>query len=608
MAHKILHVLSSNFYAGSVSYAVQLAEKQAREGFSVFMITDLFIASDKFQYTQLPVSKRSLKQRYTNIRFLVKFIRKNNISIVHGHSRAASWVAYYAARICRIPMVSTIHGRQFKKSDVYGEYIIGICSNLIEHLKTEMEFEETKLEFIPNGLDIDKIGSIKRTRSGSEIVISVVGRFNGPKGENFAKFVTLVFPALLQKYPGLYINLVGSEWEAFPEEGKSMFASLQDKYGDRISKHGFIQDVFKLMANSDLVIGAGRVAIEALALRVPVMAIGEGCYHGILNKDSIAEAIASNFGDIIPESVYFHPDCELILGDLNDFLDKRPEAENLREYISIYSIDNVYTRVMKTYRKAVIKKIHPRHIPILMYHKVPDLPIDSKHRVFVIKKNFNKHLRFFAMRGLTAITFKDYEAYAAGERPVSLFPKKPFILTFDDGYANIISNVLPLTEKYRFKGVLFLLGDFSVTANFWDKDEAVSSAQLMTTADKAEFVNRGWEIGAHTMSHPHLTEINDEKVKFELTQSRKNIEEVLGTRVISFAYPFGSRNEKVKQFVEEAGFTFGISTDSGGITIEEDRFDVFRVNIFPEDGLFKMYKKTSSWYRAYHKRKKEKSV
>jgi hypothetical protein len=53
--------------------------------------------------------------------------------------------------------------------------------------------------------------------------------------------------------------------------------------------------------------------------------------------------------------------------------------------------------------------------------------------------------------------------------------------------------------------------------------------------------------------------------------------------VISFAYPFGYYNDRVKDLVKSAGFSYGIATDTGGIYIEDDRFAIFRVNIFPKN-------------------------
>ena len=93
---------------------------------------------------------------------------------------------------------------------------------------------------------------------------------------------------------------------------------------------------------------------------------------------------------------------------------------------------------------------------------------------------------------------------------------------------------------------------------------------------------------------------------YEICEGRDRIERELQTRVIAFAYPFGTYDERIKNLVKQAGFEFGIATDTGGLTIEDDRFAVFRVNMFPEESLFSLFKKTSAWYRWYYRRKRGK--
>lgn len=186
------------------------------------------------------------------------------------------------------------------------------------------------------------------------------------------------------------------------------------------------------------------------------------------------------------------------------------------------------------------------------------------------------------------------------------FPKKPIILTFDDGYVDNYTNLLPLMEKYGYKGVIYLLGDFEVTYNYWDADKGDHRDEIMTKAQKKVFVEKGWEIGSHTLTHRHLTQLSEKEAFDEIVKSKTNLEKELETQIISFAYPYGDVNEKVKELTKQSGHFLGIATDSGGMDIEEDLFQVFRINIFPNESLFQLYKKTSSWYRKYYKRKRGK--
>jgi peptidoglycan/xylan/chitin deacetylase (PgdA/CDA1 family) len=104
---------------------------------------------------------------------------------------------------------------------------------------------------------------------------------------------------------------------------------------------------------------------------------------------------------------------------------------------------------------------------------------------------------------------------------------------------------------------------------------------------------------AHTRD---LTTLGDDEVERELSESRRTLEASLGTTIISVAYPFGNSTPRVRALAARAGYRFGVATDSGGMHVEDDRFEVFRVNVFPGDGWWQLKKKTSPRYRSRFRR------
>lgn len=232
------------------------------------------------------------------------------------------------------------------------------------------------------------------------MVISVVGRLNGPKGAHISDLVSHVFPILLQRYPALSVQIVGGEWDSFPQVGKEAFADLQSRFGERIRYLGFSKQVMELMANSDVVIGAGRVVLEALALGTAVFALGEACCHGLVTKANLGDAIGTNFGDILSVAAPFRPDPVAITRELEAFVTGDVVTKiDLTELSRVYDINTIMPKILSTYTSAIMRKLSPGAIPVLMYHRVPDAPFATKHRTFVTKRNFEKHLRFFARRG-----------------------------------------------------------------------------------------------------------------------------------------------------------------------------------------------------------------
>jgi peptidoglycan/xylan/chitin deacetylase (PgdA/CDA1 family)/glycosyltransferase involved in cell wall biosynthesis len=617
---RILHVLSANFFAGSVAYAVALAEAHHREGHQVWLASDAAALPTVAAQVQLPISQRKYGQRLRNIRALRELVRRHDIDVVHAHSRAASWVSYFALRGLGVPLVSTVHGRQHLHTstslfDVYGQKVIAICENLAEHLREEVKMVPAKIEVVPNGIhwlaSSGPPAAPDPAHPGSLLRIAFIGRFNGPKGARAAALLQHVFPALLQEFPHLRVALIGGELEQLPEAGKTALTQLQSQYGERVEVIGFTDDVVGWLRRTDLVIGAGRVVMEALGEGRAALALGEALYAGPVTLASYPAAAASNFGDVLARQRSAQPfDPAPVLADARAFLAQPHRvAPALQAQVRAdYDLARVAMRVLGVYESARMALAVPGFIPVLMYHKIPDVPPATKHQIFVTKENFAKHLAYFKSRSLTPITFQDYQEFASGRRKLADFPRRPLILTFDDGYTDNYTNLLPLMQQHGYRGVLYLLGDFEVRYNQWDlaADPTEPRADIMSEAQKQAFVAAGWEIGAHTLTHPHLAGLPAAEAAHEIAASKAELERRLGINILSFAYPYGDLSPETKALVQQAGFRYAVATDSGGMHLEDDRMQIFRINMFPHESASSLFKKTSAWYRRYYRWKRKK--
>ncbi|MCU0393376.1 MAG: glycosyltransferase, partial [Thermoflexibacter sp.] len=409
---RILHTFSSDILAGSVFYALSLAEKHTVEGHEVFLVSDRNDLPTQVPQFALPIGNRKHLQRLKNVRFIKKFISEHDIQIVHAHSRASSWVSYFALLGTQIPLVSTIHGRQHIHAsvqlfDIYGDRVIAICENLKTHLINEVKMKQEKIYLLANGFDLSKLNAFTQiyqmetldfvdNHTSNQKVISLIGRLNGGKGEITAKLLESVFPILLERNKNLIINLIGGKLEELPPLGQRLFAEHNEKFGNRIKAIGFINDIPAWIKSSNLVIGAGRVAIEALYLGTPVLALGEATCHGIITEDNLQECLASNFGDILPTKEAHHHDYQFILEAITKYFENEallslPTHHSQALIKKRYNIDLIAKEILELYQSEIIKKVHPRFIPVLMYHKIPNQPIDSPNKIFVTKKDFEKH-------------------------------------------------------------------------------------------------------------------------------------------------------------------------------------------------------------------------
>ena len=156
----ILHVLSGDFVAGSETSTAAVIDRQIKNGHRVWIAAGKFTHATKAGIFSVPIYNRSLLRRLLNIRDLVRIIRLENIQIIHAHSRAASWVSFWAARLTHTAYLSTLHGRQHlhfsnRRFNIYGPRCAAVCENIREQMLEEtVAFQPENLSVIRNGIEI----------------------------------------------------------------------------------------------------------------------------------------------------------------------------------------------------------------------------------------------------------------------------------------------------------------------------------------------------------------------------------------------------------------------------------------------------------------------
>ena len=92
-------------------------------------------------------------------------------------------------------------------------------------------------------------------------------------------------------------------------------------------------------------------------------------------------------------------------------------------------------------------------------------------------------------------------------------------------------------------------------------------------------------VGSHTVDHPILSTLDDEKIVFELGRSRAWLEEVLGRPVDLFCYPNGSQDARVRRMVRQT-YRAAVSTTEGRVLPGVDWHDIPRVSVPARLSLF----------------------
>lgn len=593
----ILMALSQLEVTGAEVYGVTLSNELIKRGNNVTIVSDTLTKKFDGEYIKIEFNKRGLFQRINQVISLLKIIKEKDIQVVHAHSRASSWSCEIACKIAKIPLITTTHGRQpvhlsRKIFKAFGRETITVCENIKKHLINELGVDKNKIKVLRNPIDTSYYPFVYSDLKKDNKIVSIIGRLSGPKGEVAYKVLET-----LENVSNISIQVIGGK--EIPEKFNKFLNKSNIKF------LGYVNDIPEKIKNSDLVIGAGRVGVEAILSGKPLIAIGEAQYIGLVSPDNLIPALESNFGDINFENKnIFHWD-KLIEDIEKGFLLSKSELLALRENIqSEFDLNIIIEKIENIYaRNYVLTKKY--EIPVIMYHRViRDKSEGGVHGIYVTESQFEKHLKYLKQKGFETITFKDLLNNKYKDRFNR--GKKQIILTFDDGYTDNYNYAFPLLKKYGFKCVIYLLSHLNY--NKWDvevKENPEHKFDLMDMSMIKEMEEYGIEFGGHTKTHPKLATLPIEIAQEEILTSKKVLEEKLGHALISFAYPYGNLNEDVKKIVKNSGYNFAVATDSGDISFSEDLFQIRRIGIFSTNNFFTFKRKVSGKYN-FIKIKREK--
>jgi len=190
------------------------------------------------------------------------------------------------------------------------------------------------------------------------------------------------------------------------------------------------------------------------------------------------------------------------------------------------------------------------NIPVFTYHKV------TNQKEFGITnispERFQRQINTILELGFTPITFK-------GLLNTRSLPEKPIIITFDDGYACICKNVLPVLNKYNVKAVIFVISNYIGKENTWEPLSFQRKFKHLNNRQILDLHNNGFEIASHSKNHLFLPLYNLQTIKNEIYNSKTVLEDIINDKVVSFAYPYGFFNEYIMKIVHEAGYHFAVS-------------------------------------------------
>lgn len=178
--------------------------------------------------------------------------------------------------------------------------------------------------------------------------------------------------------------------------------------------------------------------------------------------------------------------------------------------------------------------------PVLTYHKLGPRPSGVRLKgLYVSAQIFCQQLRELRAAGLETGTLLQWDAT----------PPRQVILTFDDGYSNVLRNGLEPLAKHGFRAIQFLPANFLGKRNEWDVAAGEAPEAIMDVGQVREWIAAGHEIGSHTLSHPFLTRVSRDEAREEIATSRQKLENLFGRAVLHFCYPYGDCDDYVRELM-----------------------------------------------------------
>ncbi|MBQ4670913.1 polysaccharide deacetylase family protein [Aeromonas dhakensis] len=580
----ILMALSQLEVTGAEVYATTVGNELTRRGHQVFYVSDTLTKPTLGQVFKLRFNKRSILRRFWHVFYLVYLIKKHHIQLVHAHSRASGWSSYVACKLTGTPMITTVHGRQpvhasRKAFHALGFRAVAVCEDIASQIIDNLGVDPAIVQVLRNGIETDKFQPVPAP-DNAKPVIAIIGRLSGPKGELCYRLLDEVLDL-----DACQVKVVSG----------SQLPERFVRFRDRVDFVGYVEDVPALMAQCDLVIGAGRVAMEALLCGRPAFAIGEAKAIGLVTGQNLDEALASNFGDIGPKDLAIDFAAlkmqiapALASGSVSDVIRQRIQAE--------YGLAGVVSGLESIYQDAVVETLR-REMPVIMYHRFIEHESEKGvHGTWMPIAMFEKHLRLMKWLGYETLTFRDLADKGFIHR--LQYGKRYLMITADDGYQDNLTRMLPLLEKYGYKAVVYVVTGEGY--NRWDVEQASNPdtrVDLMNGEQLKALVASGHvEIGGHTLTHPRLSKLAPEQQAHEIQENKRQLETLLGHPLLSFAYPYGDMDESAKAQAMAAGYRFAVATNSGPRAMHQDPFRIRRIAIFPRTDVFGLWRKIRGNY------------
>ena len=179
-------------------------------------------------------------------------------------------------------------------------------------------------------------------------------------------------------------------------------------------------------------------------------------------------------------------------------------------------------------------------LKILMYHKIESVLLQDF--LTVSTQQLEKHFKILKQKNYNCISLQDLIDYQLFQKPL---PKNPFLLTFDDGYCNNLTQLYPLILKYNYKAVIFLVAEF-INSDKKNKD----GERIYLSVDEIKQMNPDVvEFALHSFDHKSYNYLSIEEIQTDIQKTKQKFENFGIKYLPCHAYTYGAfpRKDEAKR-------------------------------------------------------------
>lgn len=296
-AIRLLMMIDKFEVGGTETYVSAVAEEMMQRNISVYVAGKPGSLLQKF--------KAMGCSTYTKIRNRAKFERwiiKHKINIINAHHESAGVLGSRLSKKLKIPFIFTIHGTYYPRS------LISRAMKSCDHRKAVISvsipvkkwLEERNISsiVIPNGINTEIFSYRKNSGLHKKLgiprkskVLLYVSRLEGRKAGICKNFIRAA-QHYMDTRSDVHVVVAGGGPHL-----NSIRKLAAQKHSRRIHILGERLDTVPLFSISDVVVGTGRVALEAMSCKRPVIAVGIKGIFGIVKPDNFNMAWKYYFGD-----------------------------------------------------------------------------------------------------------------------------------------------------------------------------------------------------------------------------------------------------------------------------------------------------------------------